>query len=450
MSTNSREYLCDALREHYIKNNVENIESFLVESSPSSKSSSRFIRLNPRFCQHETIELLTKELSGVIPLRVPWVNDRLSFFRVPGYFSLSRSPLFTCGRIYGMDISSGAAIEALLLQDDEIERNNNQRLHCGSFRVLDLCCAPGLKTCAIADILQQDPSDRMHEIVGVDVNPSRLHLCRNIIQKYHINPDTSGTSSKDSDNISISLFCADGTNFGTQQTQERISECIVFESNFAREQCLNAGKRKRMNKSAKSREKKMLKSLGQEMIIRKISPSKADSKEQNLDKTDSGDDIVIERFDRVLVDAECSTDGAVRHLQHQIGKKSSDFIQKGGLTNSKLTDSTKHDDLVNLQKKLIMAGYRLLKSGGVMIYSTCSLAREQNENVVSWLLDECAGACELLHVSFNDSTSVSTGQRKMILPGFDNIGIRFLPSTDEDSYFFGGGFYLAKLRKIMR
>ena len=32
-------------------------------------------------------------------------------------------------------------------------------------------------------------------------------------------------------------------------------------------------------------------------------------------------------------------------------------------------------------------GFRLLRSGGVLIYSTCSLTEAQNENVVQWLLD---------------------------------------------------------------
>jgi len=45
-----------------------------------------------------------------------------------------------------------------------------------------------------------------------------------------------------------------------------------------------------------------------------------------------------------------------------------------------------------LQKKLIEKAYQALEQGGVLVYSTCSLEPEEDEAVVSWLLERHPGA----------------------------------------------------------
>ncbi len=42
--------------------------------------------------------------------------------------------------------------------------------------------------------------------------------------------------------------------------------------------------------------------------------------------------------------------------------------------------------LSDLQKRLILEAWRLLKPGGTLVYSTCTMAPEENEAVVDWLL----------------------------------------------------------------
>ncbi len=75
-------------------------------------------------------------------------------------------------------------------------------------------------------------------------------------------------------------------------------------------------------------------------------------------------------FDRVLVDAPCSCEGTIgrsaRALEHWSVKAIEMFS--------------------SLQKGLIVAGYRALKPGGLMAYSTCTIAPEENEQVVAYLL----------------------------------------------------------------
>ena len=42
--------------------------------------------------------------------------------------------------------------------------------------------------------------------------------------------------------------------------------------------------------------------------------------------------------------------------------------------------------LRDLQRALLLNGFRMLRGDGLLVYSTCSFARAQNEDVVEWLL----------------------------------------------------------------
>jgi len=155
-------------------------------------------------------------------------------------------------------------------------------------------------------------------------------------------------------------------------------------------------------------------------------------------------------FDRVLVDAECSTDGSLKHLEQKIRKsianRSNDSVENTLIENETLEKKDKLSELVNLQRKLILSGFRLLKSGGVMVYSTCSLSKEQNEDVVSWLLEEVKPNAFILPVSFPDASATS-----IVKEGFLEGTVRFKPCVGvECSTFkvYGGGFFLAKLGKL--
>lgn len=76
-------------------------------------------------------------------------------------------------------------------------------------------------------------------------------------------------------------------------------------------------------------------------------------------------------FDKILLDAPCSGEGLIN------------------LANEKNLDtwSVAHiRRLAMLQKRLILTAWRLLKPGGRLVYSTCTMAPEENEAVIDWLL----------------------------------------------------------------
>ena len=83
-------------------------------------------------------------------------------------------------------------------------------------------------------------------------------------------------------------------------------------------------------------------------------------------------------FDRVLVDAPCSAEGTARKNPHLRTGAPLGAIRR----------------MASLQRRLLARALVLVRPGGVVVYSTCTLAPEENEGVVRHVLDQ--GLAELL------------------------------------------------------
>lgn len=81
--------------------------------------------------------------------------------------------------------------------------------------------------------------------------------------------------------------------------------------------------------------------------------------------------MMSESFDKILLDAPCSGEGLIDI------NRDKDF-EYWSLAQIKR--------LQQLQKKGIASAWRLLKPGGTLVYSTCTIAPEENESVVNYLL----------------------------------------------------------------
>lgn len=334
----------------------------------------------------------------------------------------------------------------------------------GNFRSQDILNSFRLKLCMISDLV---PANSI--VVGVDASKSRLSLCKNIIEKYHIDATTSGSSVPKNHNINeseaesvlqlkrechspvkIRLYCADGTTFGTS-TQSTLN--LVFDSMSANEEHKTRGKRKRMNKSARSREKRRLLELSAQSSNDNGStpnnssadteePSSKEPEEKMISVDKECGSSFMPPFDRVLVDAECSSDGAIRHIQKR---------QLSSCSRGPAWDDSNIDELVDLQKRLIDSGFRLLKSGGILVYSTCSLSTRQNEDVVDWLLKRYNNAF-IIPVSFFQYSEAECASidLQFIEEGEISGTVRFRPhvnTAEEDCVLSGGGFFLSKIGK---
>lgn len=85
-------------------------------------------------------------------------------------------------------------------------------------------------------------------------------------------------------------------------------------------------------------------------------------------------DFFPESFDKILVDAPCSGEGMFRKSPSII----KNWEQYGVEYYNKL------------QKEIIIFAARMLKPGGIMLYSTCTFSPEENEGTIAYLLNECA------------------------------------------------------------
>jgi ribosomal RNA methyltransferase Nop2 len=74
-------------------------------------------------------------------------------------------------------------------------------------------------------------------------------------------------------------------------------------------------------------------------------------------------------FDRVLLDAPCSGTGVISKDPGVKGKTADDFLQLG-----------------QLQRELLLAAIDMCAPNGTVVYSTCSVTVEENEQVVEYAL----------------------------------------------------------------
>ncbi len=74
-------------------------------------------------------------------------------------------------------------------------------------------------------------------------------------------------------------------------------------------------------------------------------------------------------FDKIILDAPCSGSGMFRKNKAMMEDWSIDKVFR----------------CQSIQKDLILKSYRLLKKGGIMVYSTCSFSKEENEDVINYL-----------------------------------------------------------------
>ena len=117
-------------------------------------------------------------------------------------------------------------------------------------------------------------------------------------------------------------------------------------------------------------------------------------------------------FDRILVDAPCSASGVIRrHPDIKSLRQADDLVS-----------------LTEIQQRILLQAWSMLKSGGVLLYVTCSVLKQENEQQVERLLSTQTEAEEVV---IKESWGISCDHGRQLLPG----------DTNAD------GFYYAKLKK---
>ena len=130
------------------------------------------------------------------------------------------------------------------------------------------------------------------------------------------------------------------------------------------------------------------------------------------------DETAKETADIVIADLPCSGLGVL--------KKKSDI--KYRMTQDQI------EELVQLQRSILKNAVTYVKSGGTLIYSTCTVAKEENDLQVDWILEN-------LPLQLVSLESCIDGE---LLKNTDREGcLQLLPGREKTD-----GFFLAKFRKV--
>lgn len=157
-----------------------------------------------------------------------------------------------------------------------------------------------------------------------------------------------------------------------------------------------------------------------------VSPSRLERIQQNLDRLQlpapkqlvAADALDTSSwwdntpFDAILLDAPCSATGVIRrHPDIKFLRQAEDI-----------------GALAAMQLKLLQSLWQTLKPGGTLIYSTCSVLPQENDQVLEKFFKHSPGATVL-------ASTAEYGQKTQ-------FGCQILPGDDDMD-----GFYYAKLRK---
>ena len=116
--------------------------------------------------------------------------------------------------------------------------------------------------------------------------------------------------------------------------------------------------------------------------------------------------------DRVLCDVPCSGLGVIRRKPEIKYKNPNDF-----------------DSLKIVQRRILEVSSKYLKKGGVLVYSTCTLSKSENDDIIDWFLEN------------------NPDFEKGIINGFSGIKNGEYKLTVTPKIFNSDGFFIAKLIK---
>jgi NOL1/NOP2/sun family putative RNA methylase len=135
---------------------------------------------------------------------------------------------------------------------------------------------------------------------------------------------------------------------------------------------------------------------------------------------------IEDRFDRILIDAPCSCEGTIRKNWKALSRWHPKVCRFMG----------------SRQKALLKVGARALKPGGTIIYSTCTLAPEENEAVVDYGINKIGLSVEKVDIKGLKTSECVTEWEKEKYDEEVKKCARIWPQDNDTE-----GFFVAKLKK---
>lgn len=365
--------------EFLISNNVPLF--FFSDSIFDPPLPRRYIRFKPLYNGEEYLQ----KTLNLLPLNESTTPQNFyeKFETIPNFFSIPES-IKICnlmpyieGNVYGIDFSSAAVVMALNPKSND--------------HVLDLCCCPGAKLMFIGDLMRLDGEKIQGSLTGVDINSKRLGICNSLLKKYGLD--------------FIELKECDGTKFES----ERLYDKILVDA-----ECTHDGSLKHLKKYL--------------------------PEYNSIKKKEKKEEVKTETEEKIISNKEKKR----RKKQEEINKNTNIYITEKTKKNQwtmedfkeRVLDQKKLKEIENLQLNLLKNAIKLVKPGGIIIYSTCSFIKSQNEDIVLKVCTENKNL-ELIEVfpsSLQNSLRFSEG--------FLHKTVRFDPIASQC-----GGMFIAAIRK---
>lgn len=168
------------------------------------------------------------------------------------------------------------------------------------------------------------------------------------------------------------------------------------------------------------------------LVANEIFPKRAKILAENLERWGAHNTVVTNHapqdlvkkfsgfFDRIVVDAPCSGEGMFRKDPIAISEWQAETPAMCAAR----------------QKEILTAALQMLRNGGELIYSTCTFAPEENEEIISWLVENYP--VTILPI---DIAGVSPGRPEWGSVADLEKTVRLWPQKDQ-----GEGHFVAKLR----
>lgn len=270
---------------------------------------------------------------------------------------------FKDGDIVGIEASSAIIIKCLGINKDS--------------KVLDMCCSPGAKLMYISDLLKGFGAVDYHKnVVGCDISYHRSQICKSLLSK-HQHPQVT-VHRGDSTRIDEILSIQPGDRFEPNKVLVDV-------------ECTHEGSLKHILKFIVNSENKSKHELA-EQIDQKIT----DQPNKVLVTGQNSSQVVKTQNSGAMQPVKLSNKEKKRRAAQQLKLQ-----QERKDTDKYFSAQEKHMDwgveafvdrvldekkllvLSQLQTDLLLAAMRVCAVGGEIIYSTCSLMRSQNEDILT-------------------------------------------------------------------
>ncbi len=141
--------------------------------------------------------------------------------------------------------------------------------------------------------------------------------------------------------------------------------------------------------------------------IKNVTLKEMDATKINVDLVGLGD--------KILLDVPCSGLGIIKRKPEIKWNKNREDLK----------------EIINVQRKIMENAWQYLREGGNIVYSTCTLNKEENEKNIEWFLNKYKN-CKLEKIFIGNGENLK----------YENGMLTVLPNEYMD------GFFIAKLKKI--